>query len=342
MTQDMLGKTVVITGASSGIGAAAARRLAKEGANVVPVGRSVERTTAIARELGVEPLIADFAKLSEVSRLAERLLERCDVIDVLAHNAGGLIPERRVTQDGHEMTFQTNYLAPFLLQSLLHDRLSESKARVIVTSSAAHRFGKIDLDDLEFSRRSYSPFGVYGAAKLADLIFARQIAQRTAATGITGVAFHPGLVKSSFAADAKGLTGLAYRTGLVGMVSIDNDAGAAPLVHLASIPDATVGQRTVLRPTEAERATSKQARGSRTCPGNSGPPPSRCWTCPCSIPEERSGPLSRESAVPRVPAVPTRGRRRTAQPAPHRPPPRPTSHPPTVRHRSGRRAGPRR
>ena len=138
------------------------------------------------------------------------------------------------------MTFQTNYLAPFLLQSLLHDRLSASRARVIVTSSAAHRIGRIELDDLEFSRRSYSAFPVYGAAKLADLIFAREIARRTADTGITGVAFHPGLVKSSFAGDAKGLTGLVYRTGLVGLVSINNAAGAAPLVHLASIPDATV------------------------------------------------------------------------------------------------------
>lgn len=256
----MLGKTIVITGASSGIGAAAARALASDGATVVPVGRSVERTTAIAKELGVEPLFADFAKLSDVRRLAEQLLERCSVIDVLAHNAGGLIPERRVTQDGHEMTFQTNYLAPFLLQSLLQDRLSASKARVIVTSSAAHRMGSIELDDLEFTRRSYSPFAAYGAAKLADLIFARQIARRTADTGITGVAFHPGLVKSSFGGDAKGFTGLIYRTGLVGLVSIDNAAGAAPLVHLASIDDATAVNGQYFNRLKGDAATSKQAR----------------------------------------------------------------------------------
>ena len=259
MTQDMLGKTVVITGASSGIGAAAARELATAGATVVPIGRNAERTTAIADELGVQPLFADFAKLSDVRRLAEQLLERCSVIDVLAHNAGGLIPDRRVTEDGHEMTFQTNYLAPFLLQSLLHDRLSASQARVIVTSSAAHRMGRIELDDLEFARRSYSAFPVYGAAKLADLIFSREIARRTAETGITGVAFHPGLVKSSFAGDAKGLTGLLYRTGLVGLVSIDNAAGAAPLVHLASIPDAATINGQYFNRLKGNAATSQQA-----------------------------------------------------------------------------------
>ncbi len=260
MTQAMLGKTVVITGASSGIGAAAARRLAQEGATVAPVGRSVERTTAIATELGVEPMIADFARLSDVRRLADQLLERCEVIDVLAHNAGGLISEHRVSEDGHEMTLQTNYLAPFLLQSLLHERLSASKARVIVTSSAAHRIGTIDLDDLEFTRRSYQAFPVYGAAKLADLIFAREIARRTADTGISGVAFHPGLVKSSFAADSKGLTGLIYRTGLVGLVSIDNDAGAAPLVHLASIPDPMVVNGQYFNRLKPDATTSKQAK----------------------------------------------------------------------------------
>ena len=259
MTQDMLGKTVVITGASSGIGAAAARELASAGATVVPIGRNAERTTAVARELGVEPLIADFAELADVRRLADQLLERCPVIDVLAHNAGGLVPERRVTVDGHEMTFQTNYLAPFLLQSLLYERLSASRARVIVTSSAAHRMGNIELDDLEFSRRSYVPFSVYGAAKLADLIFAREIARRAGETGITGVAFHPGLVKSSFAGDAKGLTGLLYRTGLVGLVSISNAAGAAPLVHLASIPDATAVNGQYFNRLKSDAATSKQA-----------------------------------------------------------------------------------
>ena len=255
----MIGKTVVITGASSGIGAAAARELVKAGATVIPVGRNVERTTAVASELGVEPLIADFARLADVRRLADELLERCGVIDVLAHNAGGLIPERRITEDGHEMTFQTNYLAPFLLQSLLHDRLSTSRARVIVTSSAAHRMGRIELDDLEFSRRLYVAFPVYGAAKLADLIFAREIARRAADTGITGVAFHPGLVKSSFAGDAKGLTGLFYRTGLVGLVSINNAAGAAPLVHLASIPDATLVNGQYFNRLKGDAATSKQA-----------------------------------------------------------------------------------
>ena len=119
-------------------------------------------------------------------RLAEQLLERCSVIDVLAHNAGGLIPERRVTEDGHEMTFQTNYLAPFLLQSLLHERLSASQSpghrhQQRRPPDRPHRAGRPGiLPALLFC------LPVYGAAKLADLIFAREIARRAAETGITG------------------------------------------------------------------------------------------------------------------------------------------------------------
>ena len=143
---DLTGRTAVVTGASAGIGAAAARELAARGATVVVVGRSPEKTAAVAEDLGSLSVVADFAVLDDVRRLATQLLEMCPRIDVLAHNAGAMNQERITTVDGHEKTIQTNYLAPFLLQKLLQDRLSQSHTRVIVTSSVGHWIGRIRLD----------------------------------------------------------------------------------------------------------------------------------------------------------------------------------------------------
>lgn len=257
---DMAGKTVVITGASSGIGAAAARQLGQRGATVVPVGRSVERTAAVADRLGVEPLIADYANLEDVHSLAARLLARCPAIDVLVHNAGAMIPARRMTRDGYELTLQSNYLGPFLLQMLLHKRLSASRARVVVTSSAAHWIGRIRLDDLEFSQRTYTAGRAYSAAKLAALLFAREIARRAPQSGITAVAFHPGAVGSNFGSDAKGAIGLVYQTAMGRALTIDNEQGAAPLVYLACVPDPVTVNGQYFNRLKPHSRTSQQAR----------------------------------------------------------------------------------
>ena len=257
---DLDGTTIVITGASSGIGAAAARALAARGATVVPIGRSPARTAAVAAELGVEPLIADFARFDDVRTLAERLLARCPTIDVLVHNAGAMIPERRVTEDGHELTLQSNYLAPFLLQQLLHERLRASAARVVVTSSVGHRFGRLRLDDLEYANRSYSPFGAYGTSKLADLLFARELARQAPETGITAVAFHPGAVGSAFASDAHGAAGLLYQTAFGRRLTLTNEQGAAPLVHLASLPDPWSVNGQYMSKLRPNARSSRQAR----------------------------------------------------------------------------------
>ena len=259
-TADLDGRTIVVTGASSGIGAAAARALAARGATVVPVGRSAERTGAVAAELGVEPLIADFARLEDVRTLAERLLVRCPTIDVLVHNAGAMVPERRVTEDGHELTLQSNYLAPFLLQQLLHERLSASQARVIVTSSVGHWFGRLRLDDLEYAQRAYSPFGAYATSKLADLVFARELARRAPESGITAVAFHPGAIGSRFASDARGAAGLLYQTGFGRRLTLTNEQGAAPLVYLASVPDPWSVNGQYLSKLKLDARSSRQAR----------------------------------------------------------------------------------
>jgi NAD(P)-dependent dehydrogenase (short-subunit alcohol dehydrogenase family) len=262
VTQDMAGKTVVITGASSGIGAVAARKLAQRGATVVPVGRSRQATAALAAELGVQPLTADYARLSEVRALADQLLDRCPTIDVIVHNAGFMAGERCITEDGYELTLQVNYLAPFLLQHLLHERLATAGAHVVVTSSSGHRNGKIRLDDFNYQRHRYSALGAYADSKLADLLFAREIARRTPDTGITAVAFHPGTVATGFSRDFKGLARLAFTTGigkrLLGV--IDNEEGARPLIHLATVSDPRTVNGQYFNTLTADAATSKQAR----------------------------------------------------------------------------------
>ena len=232
----LAGRTVVVTGASSGIGAAAVRRFAAAGATVVPVGRSPERTTAIAREIGVEPLVADFTRLDDVRRLGEELLARCERIDVLAHNAGGTFPRRVVTEDGHEKTFQVNHLAPFLLTSVLRERVEATPgARVITTSSVGHTIGRVDLTDLEGEHRPYRAFRVYGTTKLLNILFTRELSRRLVGTA-TASCFHPGAVASDFGRDSRA-AGLVYRTPLRRVLLVSAEEGAAPLLALATRED---------------------------------------------------------------------------------------------------------
>lgn len=207
-----MSKTVVITGASDGLGAAAARRLVREGHRVVVVGRSAARTKAVADELGVQHFVADFARLEEVRALAGQLAEHCPRIDVLANNAGAILGERRTTEDGFEETLQINYLAPFLLTNLLLDTLLDSRALVVQTSSNAARLSaRLDLDDLGNSR-NYSPVRAYGNAKLELVLFTRELHTRYHERGLSAVAFHPGGVASSFARSSRSPVGALFRT----------------------------------------------------------------------------------------------------------------------------------
>ena len=232
----MEGKTVVITGASAGIGAEAARRLATLGAAVAVVGRSPEKTTAVAREVGAEPLVADFTRLADVRRLADTLLDRCPRIDVLANNAGVVLSRRSRTEDGHDLMFQVNYLAPFLLTNLLLDRLTTAgPARVISTSSKGNRFGGVDLDDLEGARKR-SGMLRYGTTKLQNILFTRELARRTQGSGLTATAFHPGVIATTgINRDTPLIAALVRYRLLGGLVTLEE--GAAPLVHLATMPD---------------------------------------------------------------------------------------------------------
>ena len=234
-TAAMHGKTVVITGASAGIGAAAARQLKAMGATVVPVGRSAEKMAAVGRGLGVEPLLADFSRLDEVRRLAGAILERCPRVDVLVNNAGGILWERRETRDGHETQFQVNHLAPFLLTHLLRQRLvASAPARIVTTSSTAHRRGRIDLEDLD-SRKRYSPWAAYSMTKLANMLFTRELARRLAGTGVTATCFHPGVIASDFGR-GHWFAELLWKTPLPRFLKTP-EQGAETLVFLASSPD---------------------------------------------------------------------------------------------------------
>ncbi len=230
-SNDMTGKTVVITGASDGIGAAAAKLLHARGANVIVVGRSLEKTTAVAKAVGTKPITADFTDLASVRNAAKAILKTCPQIDVLINNAGGLWPERIVTDDGHEQTFQVNYLAPFLLTNLLHDRLAASKGRIINTSSRANTAGQVDLDDLD-SAKSYRAFNVYGTTKLENILFTQELSRRWGSEGITAASVHPGVVATQFGRDSK-LTSLFYQ-GLARHVLRSPEKGADTIVWLAS------------------------------------------------------------------------------------------------------------
>jgi len=194
-------KTIVITGASDGIGAAAARRLHHDGHRVVVVGRSAEKTEAVARELGAEHFLADFTRLDEVRALARDLNAAYPRIDVLANNAGGVFRAAPKTVDGFEITFQINHLAPFLLTRLLLENLIASNATVIQTSSVGSRMAKrLDLGDLN-NERDFSAVAAYNASKLENILFTKELHRRFHPEGISTAAFHPGNIATSFGSD---------------------------------------------------------------------------------------------------------------------------------------------
>jgi daunorubicin C-13 ketoreductase len=228
-------RTVVVTGASSGVGLAAAEQFARRGDRVVVVGRTPARLDAAVAKVrqaggGREPgrYQADFERLADVRDLAERLLGAYPAIDVLANNAGGMVPRYRRTADGFEATVQGNHLAPFLLARLLRERLSGG--RVVTTASRAHQMGsRLDPADLVGTPQRYNAWQAYGASKAANILFTVEAARRW--PDILPVSFHPGVVRSNFGSGA--LTRLFYRyaPGL----TTPEQAGEL-LVHLATAP----------------------------------------------------------------------------------------------------------
>ena len=198
---------VLLTGATRGIGRAAAIELARAGAEVAIVGREAERVGEVAREAKaagagapVHEHVADLTLMADVRALAEEVRERYQHIDVLANNAGALFASRRETAEGLEQTFALNHLAPFLLTNLLRDRLSGG--RVVTTASDAHKSGRLDLDDLQ-SEKSYAAMRVYGTSKLCNILFTRELAKR--APELYANCFHPGVVRTGFGKNDNGI-----------------------------------------------------------------------------------------------------------------------------------------
>jgi len=228
-----MSRTIIVTGASDGIGAAAARKLAGAGHEVVVVGRSAEKTRAVAEELGVTWHLADFADLSQVRELAGSLLSAHPRIDVLANNAGGMMGDRALTVDGYERTFQVNHLAPFLLTELLMPALIAGDATVIQTASAAARlFARFDIDDLQ-NAHAYTALRAYGNAKLANILFTAELQRRYGHRGVSAVAFHPGVIATGFAGETNHFLRRIYHGPLRRLFTTSPEKGAEQLVWLA-------------------------------------------------------------------------------------------------------------
>jgi NAD(P)-dependent dehydrogenase (short-subunit alcohol dehydrogenase family) len=232
----MTHRTIVITGASDGIGAAAARRLRGRGEHVVVVGRSESKAAAVAAELDAPYFVADFADLSQVRALADKIRSEYSRMDVLANNAGGMFSNVHKTADGHEITFQVNYLAPFLLTTQLMEVLLDSRATVVNTTSSSQKLlPRIAIDDFETTDR-HRPSTAYAVTKLAIVLFTKELHRRYHASGLSTATFHPGYVDSNFgvASGSRILRFMKYHVPMTAWFTVNADQGADQLVWLAS------------------------------------------------------------------------------------------------------------
>jgi retinol dehydrogenase 14 len=242
MNGALLGKTVIVTGASSGIGKETARELAKAGARVTLICRPGPKAEAaleeLARDVGgenVELLGADLSQMESIRSCAAQFKKTHDRLDVLVNNAGVYLSERQVTPEGLEKTFATNHVAYFLLTNLLLDLLKSSAAsRVVCVASEAERWGKIDFDDLQCEKR-YGGMKAYAQSKLANIMFTYELARRLTGTGVTANCLHPGVVRTGWGTTSN----LLFRIGiaLYRPFMISPRQGAKTSIYLASSPD---------------------------------------------------------------------------------------------------------
>ncbi|BDP41588.1 hypothetical protein DAETH_15570 [Deinococcus aetherius] len=247
----MDGKTVLVTGATNGIGLVTARELARMSARVVIVSRDPEKTARVAEEVGAADfLVADLSELAQVRRAAAEFREREGRLDVLINNAGAYYARRQETREGIETTWALNHLAAFLLtRELLPLLRGTPGARVVTVSSEAHRFGRIRFDDPEF-RRGYNGWRAYGQSKLANALFARELARRE--PGLQSNALHPGMVRTGFGHNNGGQTSLLW--SVVDRFAISPEQGARTSLRLASDPAITVSGRYFAKEREARPA----------------------------------------------------------------------------------------
>jgi retinol dehydrogenase-14 len=266
VNEPMVGRTVLITGATSGIGRATALGLARMGAHLAITGRDRVRTDDAAREIRtaggqVDVFVADLSSQVEVRRLAEEMLRGLSRIDVLINNVGGYWNTRHLTVDGLERTFALNHLAPFLLTNLLLDKLKQSvPARVVTVSSNAHAAGRIDFSDLQ-GQRSYSGGRAYNQSKLANILFSYELARRLQATRlrdqpvVTANALHPGMVSTAFGAEDPATVQRVFIPFLRHFMKTPAQGAATP-IHLAYASD-------LVQVTGRYFANSKPTRSSK-------------------------------------------------------------------------------
>lgn len=234
---------MVISGGTSGIGEVAAEALAGMGARLVVIARDGARADATLGRLRTKGPgaahrvhLADLSLMSETRRVAAEIAAAEPRIDVLINNAGAMFGTRRVTPEGLELTFATNHMSYFLLTHGLRERLlAAAPARVINTASAAHRRATLDFDDLQ-SSRDYRGFMVYSRSKLCNILYTRELARRSAGTGLTANSLHPGFVATRFADASGGLFSWVVRASKK-VFAISVEKGAETLIYLASSPD---------------------------------------------------------------------------------------------------------
>lgn len=237
-------KTILITGATSGIGYEASILLAKEGHRVVMVGRDQAKAERCVAEVKarsgstqVEFLLGDFASQQSVRALAAAFLAKYERLDVLVNNAGTVFNERQVTGDGIEATWATNHLAAFLLTNLLLERLIESApSRIVVVSSSGHYRGTLDLDDVGFEKGGYGIMKAYRRSKLANVLMTRALMRRLEGKNVTVNALHPGTVRTNIWTGAPGWVQPALSL-LKALYMITPEEGGQTISYLATSPE---------------------------------------------------------------------------------------------------------
>lgn len=240
----MTPKTIVITGATAGIGLAATMRLAELGNNLILVSRDEKRLQQVKRNIAgkyntvaCDVYPADLSSMSGIRGVAARIIKNHATINVLLNNAGGVFPEYRETVDGFEYTFAFNHLSYFLLTGLLLPLLGKSEEpRIINTSSKAHNGSRLDFSDI-MHKQHFKPMEVYGESKLANLYFTYKLASLLNETNITVNALHPGVVQTNFGKDMPGIWKLILP--IIRKFFISAQEGAETPVFLATSPEVT-------------------------------------------------------------------------------------------------------
>ena len=239
MADDMKGRVVLITGATSGIGKATAVALAKMGATIVFTARDIEKAKSVRAEIveasgndSVEFFECDLSSMISVRDFCVRFKEKHDRLHVLINNAGTWEGGRKLSRDGVENTFAVNHLAPFLMTNLLIDLIKRSApSRIISVSSGLHG-GTIDFEDVEFRKRRFRPMIAYRQSKLADMLFVRELSKRLAGSGVTANCLMPGFVATNLGRNSSILSRAFFKT-----FGMRPEKGARTTVYLASSPD---------------------------------------------------------------------------------------------------------